>query len=99
MRQRVVEIVHLLRDQFELVGGQVLGDDAPFAVEDQPADGRHRLDAHAVALGFFGEQRVVDDLQLHQARDDDGDQQNRDHGGQDDPADEQASLRVVILDR
>ena len=59
-----VDIGHLLRDQFELVGGQVFRERAALAVEHQAADGRYRLNPDTVAEGAFREMLVIEDLQL-----------------------------------
>ena len=97
--QGIVNVVDELGNEFELVGRQVFGNDAPFPVEDQPADRRRRYDAHAVALRLFGKQLVIDDLQLHQSCDDEAEQQQRDDGCEDDAPQEQAPLRMDVLDR
>ena len=63
--QRVVEIRYLFRYQFQLICRQILGEDASLAVKNETAGRRQRLDANTVAVRFFGEQFVLDHLQLH----------------------------------
>ena len=48
--QRILEVGHLFRDEFELIRGQVFGKHLPAAVEYQAARRWHRLNPHAVAL-------------------------------------------------
>ena len=96
--QRVVDVSDLFGNQFQLVGRQVLGQHAALAIEDQPANRRHGLDAVAIALRLLGEQFVVDDLQLHEPRDHTAQQQKRNRRGHRDARDEQATFGVMVLD-
>lgn len=68
--QCVVDVINLLRYQLELVSGQVFGQYATLAVENQAPYWRHSLDTHAIALGLFGKQLVVEHLQLDKSGDD-----------------------------
>ena len=97
--QRAIEVVDLLADRDELPVRPVLGDDEAVAVVDEPAIRRHRLDAEAIALRQLAEALVVDDLQLHEPRD----EQPRERSstmiaGRDDPRQEQPLLLPVILE-
>ncbi len=74
--ERVLEFSRLLADQLELVGGRVLGDHAPGAVEDDAPVRRQRLDAGAVALRQLDVVRVLHDLQPEGT----ADQRDRDQG-------------------
>ena len=67
--QRAIEIVDLLADGDELPVRPVLRDHEAVAVVDEPARRRHRLDAEAIALRQLDEALVVEDLQLHEPRD------------------------------
>ena len=67
--QRAIEIVDLLADGDELPVRPVLGDHEAVAVVDEAARRRHRLDAEAIALRQLDEPLVVEDLQLHEPRD------------------------------
>ena len=67
--QRAIEIVDLLADRDELPVRPVLGDHEAVAVVDEPARRRQRLDPEAIALRQLDEPLVVDDLQLHEPRD------------------------------
>ena len=61
-RQGIVDIRHLLRNQLELVGRQVFGDDPAAPVEDQAACWRYGLDSDAIALRLLRVEFVFDDL-------------------------------------
>jgi len=97
--QRIVDVVDLFGYQLELVGRAVLGKDAALAVEDQPANRRHGLDTHPVALRPLREVLVVDDLQLHQPHNHDRKEQSGDDRCEDNAGDEDASLGMVVLYR
>ena len=90
-RERVLEVTRLFADQLELVGGRVLGDHAPGAVEDDAAIRRQRLDAGAIALRQLDVVRVLHDLQPERA----ADQRDRDQG--DDRRSEQHALEEHAL--
>ena len=81
-RQGFVQIGNLLGYQLQLIGGYVFREHAAFAIEDETAVGRYGLNADSIALRLFGELFVLDDLQLHQTADDDGQQQQPDDGRQ-----------------
>ena len=57
-----VDVWHLFRNQFELVGGHVFRQHAALPVEDEAANGRYRLDPYPVAERAFREMLVVEDL-------------------------------------
>ena len=97
-QQRIVEVIHLFRNQLELVGRKVFGQYTPLAIKDQPPDWRHGLDTVVVSLRLGSEDFVVDDLQLHQARDNQPQHQAADNRGQNDPADKEPSLGMNVLD-
>ncbi|MEE8281555.1 MAG: hypothetical protein V3R50_04165, partial [Gammaproteobacteria bacterium] len=59
---------------------------------------RHGFDADAVALRFFGEELVVENLQLDKAGNDTAAHQEADDRGKRDAPDEQASFGVMVLD-
>ena len=64
--ERGFEVLDLFPDEFELVGGTVLGEHGPGAVVDHAARRRQRFDAHAIALCEVGEVVVALDLQPEQ---------------------------------
>ena len=97
-RQRIVEVVDLLRNEFELVGWQVLGDYTSLAVKDEAANRRHGFDTDAVALRALGKVLVLDDLQLHESSDYQTESDHREYAGQDDACEKQPPFGVVILD-
>ena len=96
--QRVIDIFDLLRYQLELVCREVFREYPAHTVEDEPANRRYGLDSDSIALRPFREVLVVDDLQLHQAHDDDAEQHKRKHARQDDASDKKPPFGVVVLD-
>ena len=97
-RQRAIQIVDLLGNEFELVGREVLREHTAAPIEDQAANRRHRLDTNAIALRTLREVFVVDHLQLNEPCHDDPEQQNANKRRQQDPGDEEPAFGVVILD-
>src|SRR6185437_11581424 len=67
--QRVVEVGNLLADQLELVGGLVVGEHMPIAIQDQAAAGGNRIEPHAVALRELDVVVMAVDLQIYQPPD------------------------------
>ncbi len=96
--QRGIDVRHLLGDELELVRGQVLGEHAAVAIEDQAAIGRDRHDAHAIALRKIGVIVVPHDLQLHELAEQGEHQGQHDHAGRERAPQEHALLGPVILD-
>jgi hypothetical protein len=96
--QRVIEVYHLLRNELKLVRGKIFRQHAALAIEYQAANRRNGFDAYTVTLGFFGEQFVLDDLQLHQSRNHGAEQHGADHCRKYHPPEEKLFLGMMVLD-
>jgi hypothetical protein len=68
------------------------------AIKHRPANGWHGFDTDSIALRLCREDLVLEDLQLHEARNDRTQQKHGNHRRQDDAPYEQAPLGVVVLD-
>ncbi len=99
LREHGVEALDLLGDGDELPGRQILRDDQPVAVVNQPARRRERLDAAAVTLRQLAEALGLEHLELHEAPDEHARQQQDDDRGRDDARQKQPLLLPVILER
>ena len=96
--KRVLQIRHLFRNEFELIGGQVFGKHSPTPVQYQAAGRWNRFNAYPIALRFFRKKLVIADLQLHQPCDHNTEQENADDDRKDDPRRKQLLLGMQILD-
>ena len=95
--QCAVEIADLLADGDELPVRPIFGYHDPVAVVDDAARRRQRVDAKAIALRQLAEPFVVQNLKLHEARDQQAGQQQDNDGGRNDARQEQPLLLPVIL--
>ena len=95
--QRVRKIRCQLAGHLQLVRRAIERERHAIAVENQPAARRHRVDADPVALRKIAEVVVLDDLQVHEPREEraEADEDHR-RGGEDTPA-EQALFGPVVL--
>ena len=95
--QRRIEVGRLLAGQLELVGRTVERDCLAVAVVDQPARGRHGLDADAVALRQLAEMVEAQHLQVEQAHDQGAGAERHDQGHRDQAPREQTLLGPLVL--
>ena len=88
----------LLGDQFKLVGGQVLGQYVALAIKHESANGWHGFDTNSIALRLRREDLVLEDLQLHEPRNNRTQHKNGNDRRQDNTRYKQLPLGVVVLD-
>src|SRR4029078_11188430 len=96
--QRVAKNPSLLRNQLQLEGRLVVHQHAAAAVQDQPAAGRNRILAHAVALRELQVIIVTNDLQHNQLAQQAQAQQADDQYGREGATGEDALFVPLILD-
>ena len=97
--QQLVDVVDLVRQDFEVVDAAVLGHDAAVAVVNQAAHRRNRHEVDAVVLRQGGKPLVRGDLQIRQPRHQHRRQQQHAAAGQRQPPAHDAAVAHLVADR